>query len=377
MTFPIAPPIDPMLAKLTRELPTTGAMSFEPKWDGFRCLVFRSGDDLYLQSRNAKPLLRYFPELRAPLLANLPDRCVVDGELVIMGERGLDFDALQLRQHPAESRVRKLAAEIPASYVAFDLLAVGDDVLLDVPFGPRRARLEAELGAVEPPVHLTPATLDVAVAADWFRRFEGAGFDGVVGKPLAGRYEPGKRTLVKLKHERTCDCVVAGFRVHKDGAGVGSLLLGLHDDEGHLHHVGVASSLDATTRSRLVDVLEPLRADALDAHPWRDWAAAARPDAARPDAGEATSGKPDQRMPGGPSRWNATKDLSWEPLRIELVAEVAYEGLLSGRFRHNARLRALRPDRDPASCTYGQLEVVAPAELRAVFGATESSPDER
>lgn len=220
MTFPIAPPIDPILAKLSREVPDRDDLSFEPKWDGFRCLVFRSGDELYLQSRNAKPLLRYFPELVAPLLEQLPERCVLDGELIVIGASGLDFDALQLRQHPAESRVRRLAVEIPASYVAFDLLAVGDEVLLDARFDERRARLVTLLDAARPPVFVTPATTDPAVGRDWFSRFEGAGFDGVIAKPLAGRYEPGKRTLLKVKHERTCDCVVAGYRVHKDGAGV-------------------------------------------------------------------------------------------------------------------------------------------------------------
>jgi ATP-dependent DNA ligase len=347
-----------MLAKLTRELPRSGAVLFEPKWDGFRCIVFRDGDDLDLQSRNSKPLLRYFPELREPLCAQLPERCVLDGELVIATPAGLDFDALQLRQHPAESRVRKLAAEIPASYVAFDLLAVGDESLLATPFGERRARLESLLANATPPIYLTPATADADVAADWFTRFEGAGFDGVVAKPIADPYTPGGRTMLKVKHERTCDCVVAGYRVHKDGKGVGSLLLGLYDGEGVLHHVGVASSMAAAPRAEMLAMLQPYRERALDGHPWRDWAEAAM------GAAEGEG-----RMPGGQNRWNANKDMSWEPLRIELVAEVAYEGLMNGRFRHNARFRRMRSDRDPDSCRYDQLETVAPEELKAVFSS--------
>ena len=358
MTLPIRPPLEPMLAKLTRDLPAAGAVIYEPKWDGFRCIVFRDGDELDLQSRNSKPLLRYFPELREPLCAALPERCVLDGELVITSDKGLDFDALQLRQHPAESRVRKLAAEIPASYVAFDLLAVGDESLLGTPFGERRARLALLLADAEPPVYITPATRDRDLAADWFRRFEGAGFDGVVCKPLGDPYTPGGRTMMKVKHERTCDCAVAGYRLHKDGNGVGSLLLGLNDEAGVLHHVGVASSMAAGERATLLETLQPYRRDALEGHPWRDWA-------------EAASGAVEGsgRMPGGPNRWNATKDMSWEPLRVELVAEVAYEGLMNGRFRHNARFRRLRTDRDPDSCRYDQLEAVAPEELKAVFGA--------
>jgi len=353
VSLPFKPPVDPMLAKLTRELPPAGSVMYEPKWDGFRCIVFRDGDDLYLQSRNAKPLLRYFPEMQEPLLAQLPKQCVVDGELVIVGDKGLDFDALQLRQHPAESRVKKLAAEIPASYVAFDVLAIGDENLCETPFEKRRARLEKMLAKAKPPIHCTPATLDRDVAADWFSRFEGAGFDGVVAKPLADTYRPGQRTMLKVKHERTADCVVAGFRIHKDGKGVGSLLCGLYDEEGTLHHVGVASGMAAPVRAQLLKEVEPLRKNALDDHPWREWAEAMRAEG--------------QRMPGGPSRWNADKDLSWEPVRIERVIEVAYEGLLNGRFRHNGRYRRWRPDKDTDDCTYGQLETVAPAELREMF----------
>lgn len=356
MTLPVRPPLEPMLAKLARTVPDRTDCLYEPKWDGFRCIVFRDGDDLDLQSRNQRPLLRYFPELRAPMLDQLPERCVLDGELVVVNDKGLDFDALQLRQHPADSRVRKLAAEIPATYVAFDLLALGDESLIDVAMGERRARLEALFATVAQPLVLTPATTDPSVARSWFDRFEGAGFDGVVAKPLADPYAPGERTLIKVKHERTCDCAVAGFRIHKDQKGVGSLLLGLHDAEGDLHHVGVAAAMDAATRARLRDELEPYRAGALAGHPWKDWA---------DFVSEARqSGR---RLPGGFSRWNAQKDMSWEPLRVELVAEVAYEGLMNGRFRHNARFRRLRSDRDPATCTYAQLEAVPPAELQDVF----------
>ncbi len=345
-----------MLAKLTREMPPAGEVSYEPKWDGFRCIVFRDGDELDLQSRNQKPLLRYFPELREPLLAQLPDRLALDGEIVVANERGLDFDALQLRQHPAVSRVKKLAAEIPASYIAFDLLALDDDSLLDLPFSDRRAALERVLAGARPPVYLTPTTRDRDVAVDWFSRFEGAGLDGVVAKPLADGYRPGKRTMLKVKHERTCDCVVAGYRVHKDGKGVGSFLLGLYDDHGVLHHVGVASAMAATLRTELAHDVEDLREGALVDHPWKDWAESMSEAIAQ-----------GQRMPGGPSRWNATKDLSWEPLRIERVCEVEFEGMMSGRFRHNARFRRWRPDEDPGDCTYAQLEVVPPAELREMF----------
>jgi ATP-dependent DNA ligase len=371
VTLPVAAPVEPMLAKLSREMPDLEGVLFEPKWDGFRCIVFRDGDALELQSRNAKPLLRYFPELRAPMLEQLPERCVLDGELVVATDHGLDFEALQLRQHPAESRIRKLAADIPASYVAFDLLALGDDSLLEVPFGERRARLEATFASVHPPLFLTPATRDRAVAREWFDRFEGAGFDGVMVKPLGQPYRPGERTMVKVKHERTVDCVVAGYRLHKDGRGVGSLLLGLYDGAGRLHHVGVASSLAAPQRARLLAELAPYRQGALDGHPWAEWAQWHGREGARAhEEGRA----PDRRMPGGVSRWNAGKDLSFEPLRIELVAEVAYEGMQGARFRHNARLRRLRPDRDPATCTFEQLEVAPPEELARLVATMRPGP---
>ena len=349
------PPVKPMLAKAVHEVPRHPGLRYEPKWDGFRCIVFRDGEELELGSRNDRPLTRYFPELVELLRDALPERCVVDGEVVVVTDNGLDFDSLQLRLHPAESRVRRLAAEIPASFVAFDLLALGDRDLRAEPFDERRRLLETVLGGALSRVHLTPTTDDPDVAADWFDRFEGAGFDGVMAKPGDLPYVEDKRVMWKVKHERTADCVVAGFRVHKDGEGVGSLLLGLFDDEGHLHHVGVASSFTAVRRRELVAELAPLREHALVDHPWRDWAEM------------ATEAKDAGRMPGGVSRWNAQKDLSWEPLRPELVAEVRYEHVLSGRFRHGGRLVRFRPDRTPASCTYAQLDEVAPAELHAIF----------
>ncbi|KAA2263416.1 ATP-dependent DNA ligase [Solihabitans fulvus] len=348
------PPVRPMLAKAVHEVPRAPGLVYEPKWDGFRCIVFRDGDELELGSRNDRPLTRYFPELVELLSAALPPRCVVDGEIVVVTGGGLDFDTLQNRLHPAESRVRKLAAETPASFVAFDLLALGDRDLTAEPFADRRALLEGILGGELARIHITPVTADPDVAVDWFTRFEGAGFDGVMAKRSDLPYEQDKRVMWKVKHERTADCVVAGFRWHKDGAGVGSLLLGLFDDAGTLHHVGVASSMTAARRAELVDELAPLRVDALETHPWREWAVA---------QAEATG-----RMPGGLSRWSGKKDMSWEPLRPELVAEVRYEHVLSGRFRHGGRLVRFRPDRTPESCTYSQLDQVAPAELAALFG---------
>ena len=355
MTLPVNPPVSPMLAKLARELPTTPGLLYEPKWDGFRCIVFRDGDSVELGSRNEKPLTRYFPDLVDPLRAALGDRAVVDGEVVIATDRGLDFDLLSLRIHPAESRVAMLAEETPAAFVAFDLLADGDEDLREQPFSERRARLESMLGTPTPPVYITPATRDPDVARDWFGRFEGAGLDGVVAKPLDLPYGEGKRTMFKVKHLRTADCVVAGFRMHKDGDGVGSLLLGLYDGDGVLHHVGVASSFAAPKRRELLGELEPYRAGGFDEHPWQEWADPAA--------------HADGRKPGGQSRWTGGKDLSWEPVRIELVAEVAYEHLQGDRFRHTARFQRWRPDREPVSCTYAQLESVVPAELRDVFGA--------
>jgi ATP-dependent DNA ligase len=344
-----------MLAKLARELPSGDDWRYEPKWDGFRCIAFRAGDDVELGSRNERPLTRYFPELVEPLRAALPERAVVDGEIVIMTDHGLDFDLLSNRIHPAVSRITKLAAETPAAFVAFDLLANGDDQR-EEPFATRRAALEQAVTS-NPTVHLTPITADRDVAAGWFERFEGAGLDGVIAKEAAGEYREGERGWLKVKHQRTADCVVAGFRTHKDGKGVGSLLLGLYDDAGTLHHVGVASSFNAARRAELASELEPYRKGALDGHPWADWARG------------AAGGVDRQRRPGAVSRWNAGKDLSWEPLRIELVAEVRYEHLQGDRFRHTARFDRWRPDREPRSCTYEQLEAPVPVELREVFGA--------
>jgi ATP-dependent DNA ligase len=345
-----------MLAKRVDEIPSNAEVwSFEPKWDGFRAVIFREGEELLIQSRDGKPLDRYFPELRAPLLAQLPQRCVLDGEVVIRREGGLDFDALTLRIHPAASRVKTLAAQLPASVVFFDLLQVEDRDLRGAPFSERRWELERVLAKAQPPLHLTPATRDRAIAQDWFTRFEGAGLDGVIAKPLAGPYTPDKRTMLKIKHERDCDCVVAGFRWHKDGEGtaVGSLLLGLYDDAGKLQHVGVCASFTAAKRKDLVSVLAAYREDALRGHPWGDW---------KSDAAQASG-----RMPGGQSRWSGGKDLSWEPLRVELVVEVAYEHMQGSRFRHLAHFRRWRPDKSPKSCTYEQLEVVAPLELMSIF----------
>jgi ATP-dependent DNA ligase len=343
-----------MLAKLARTLPTGEGFLYEPKWDGFRCIVFRDGTEVELGSRNERPLTRYFPELIAPLQQQLPDKAVVDGEIVIATSEGLDFDALLQRIHPAASRVNKLAEETPASFVAFDLLAVGDKDLRAEPFAERRAQLERALSGVTAPVHLTPATDDRKVAEQWFQRFEGAGLDGVVAKPIGLPYRENERVMVKVKHERTADCVVAGFRWHKSGGVVGSLLLGLYDDVGVLHHLGVTASFTMTRRRELVDELAPYRENALQEHPWESWAAA-----------EATSG----RMPGAQSRWNAKRDLSWEPLRPELVAEVRYDHLQGDRFRHATTFVRWRPERDPRSCTYDQLETVVPEELAEVFGA--------
>jgi ATP-dependent DNA ligase len=348
-----------MLARPQATLPDGEGWAYEPKWDGFRAVVFRDGDELLVQSRDLRPLNRYFPELEAPLREALPARAVVDGEVVIAGPRGLDFDALLLRIHPAASRVRLLADATPASYVAWDLLAAGDDDLRPDPWSERRRRLESSLRAGVPRVHLTPVTEERAVAADWFARFEGAGLDGVIAKRLEGAYEPGRRGWAKVKHARTADVAVAGFRWHKDeaGTGVGSLILGLHDDAGTLHHVGVASGFAAALRRSLVEELAPLREGALDGHPWRDWATA--------ELAEAATGR---RMPGAQSRWNRGKDLGWEPLRVERVAEVAYDHLQGDRFRHATRLVRWRPDRRPADCRYDQLEVAPPFELAGIFG---------
>jgi ATP-dependent DNA ligase len=360
MRLPFEPPVEPMLAKAADALPDGGGWLYEPKWDGFRALVFRDGDEVYTQSRDLKPLDRYFPELAEPLRAQLPERCVLDGEVVIARDGALDFEALLLRIHPAESRVRMLAAESPASYVAWDLLALGDEDLRAIPLGERRRRLVNALADVTTPVHLTPATEDRALAADWFDRFEGAGLDGVVAKRLDGAYLPGKRAMLKIKHGRTADCVVAGFRWHKNGPGthIGSLLLGLYDEEGKLHHVGVTSSFTWDRRAALAEELAPLREGALDGHPWGEWAEWA-------SMGTDGSG---QRLPGATSRWNRGKDLSWEPLRAERVVEVGYDHLQGDRFRHATTFKRWRPDKSPADCRYDQLESAAPFELARIFG---------
>jgi len=347
MVLPVQPPIKPMLAKLSRSIPTNEGLLFEPKWDGFRCIVFRDGDQIELASRNQKPFNRYFPELLPVLLDALPSRCVIDGEIVVADRHGngLDFDALQQRIHPAESRVRMLAEQTPSSFVAFDLLALDDQSHLDTPFALRRALLEQHLRP-NASVHLTPATADPRVAERWFTRFEGAGLDGVMAKSLDGVYTPDKRSLIKVKHERTAECVVAGFRVHKDGEGVGSLLLGLFDDGAKLHHVGVCAAFTAKFRSELIEELGPLADNALHDHPWREWA--------------EMQAHSDHRMPGGFSRWNVNKDLSFVPLRPERVVEVTFGQLESGRFRHGVSFQRWRPDRTPESCRYEQLDVASP-----------------
>ena len=350
----VTPPVEPMLAKLGDELPT-GDYLYEPKWDGFRAIIFRGDADVAIQSRDCRPLDRYFPELHAALLEKLPEDCVVDGEIVIATEHGLDFDALQLRLHPAASRVEKLAKLTPSSFVAFDVLAMRGRSLMAEPQSARRAALEKLLGKVLPPLYITPYTRDRAVALDWLARFEGAGLDGVVAKFASGIYLPGKRAMVKVKHERTAECVVAGFRWHKSGKdAVGSLLLGLYDDAGVLQHVGVTSSFSMDMRKKLVKELTALRKKAMDKHPWRDW-------------GDAAAGS--SRMPGAQSRWSAGKDLSWEPLRIERVCEVKYDHMQGDRFRHAAFFLRWRPDKKPKDCRYDQLEVTKPYELEKIFAS--------
>jgi ATP-dependent DNA ligase len=353
-TFSVKPPVEPMLAKLADELPA-GAYLYEPKWDGFRAIAFRGDDDVYLQSRDSRPLDRYFPELHDALLDRLPRNCVVDGEIVIATARGLDFDALQLRLHPAASRVKKLAKETPSAFVAFDVLSAKGRNLMDEPQAARREALEKLLDGVERPVYLTPVTRDRAVAIDWLTRFEGAGLDGVIAKPESGTYLPGKRAMIKVKHARTAECVVAGFRWHKSGKdAVGSLLLGLYDDNAVLQHVGVTSSFTMAMRRQLVEELAPLRKNAMKDHPWREWAGAA---------------SESSRMPGAQSRWSAGKDLSWEPLKIKRVCEVKYDHMQGDRFRHAAFFLRWRPDKQPQDCRYDQLEVTTPYELERIFSS--------
>ena len=354
----LAPPIEPMLAKIAAEIPA-GDFLYEPKWDGFRAIVFRD-DDVFIQSRDLRPFDRYFPDLHALFRERLAPGSVVDGEIVIATPGGLDFDALQMRLHPAASRVEKLARETPASFVAFDLLARDGKDLRAQPLAERRRELEAFLSHASPPLYLTPATTDRAVALQWLERFEGAGLDGVIAKPIAAPYQSGKRAMLKIKHARTAECVVAGFRWHKEGKGlVGSLLLGLYDDAGVLHHVGVTSSFTMARRRELAQELEPLRRNAMAKHPWRDWANAM---------------DESKRMPGAQSRWSAGKDLSWEPLRIERVCEVKYDHLQGDRFRHAATFLRWRPDKPPSDCRYDQLEVATPFRFEAVFREPPAEP---
>jgi ATP-dependent DNA ligase len=358
LQLPFQPPVEPMLSKAASELPSGDGWIYEPKWDGFRALVFKSGTDILIQSRDKKPLGRYFPELEVSLRAALPDRCVIDGEVVIVNGGKLDFDAMLMRIHPAQSRVKMLADQAPSSYVAWDLLALGDEDLRALPQGERCERLRTALAGVQPPVHLTPVTRDRAVAADWFARFEGAGLDGVMAKPDNLPYTPGKRVMWKIKHQRTADCVVAGFRWYKGGKGtlLGSMLLGLYDGEGTLHHVGVCSGFKMADRAALADLLRPLTEGARESHPWREWAEF---------QDEATN----QRMPGAKSRWTSKdKDLSWVPLRIERVAEVSYDHLQGTRFRHGTHFKRWRPDKPTSECRYDQLEVTPPFELAKIFG---------
>jgi ATP-dependent DNA ligase len=360
LALPFQPPVAPMLAKLSSEIPEGDQWIYEPKWDGFRAMVFKSGDDLYIQSRDLKPLGRYFPELEVSLRANLPDKCVLDGEIVIAHAGRLDFDAMLMRIHPAASRVAMLAAEKPSSYIAWDLLAFGDEDLRDAPQLQRRERLLAALANVKPPIHVTPATRDKAVAKDWFERFEGAGLDGVMAKPDTLGYQPGKRAMLKIKHQRTADCVVAGFRWYKGGKDtlVGSLLLGLYDNDGVLHHVGVCAGFKQTVRAELAEQLKPLRDR--EHHPWKDWA-------------DFQDSEATQRKPGATSRWNRGKDLSWEPLRIELVCEVSYDHLQGTRFRHGTHFQRWRPDKPTSDCRYDQLEETAAFEITQIFGGVSST----
>jgi len=342
-----------MLAKLADALPGPEGFLYEPKWDGFRAIVFRGTSDVFIQSRDLKPLDRYFPELHDVLLAALPKGCVIDGEIIIPTARGLDFGALQMRLHPAASRVAKLAQETPSSFVAFDLLASSGRNRMSAPQAQRRALLEKLFRGLDAPLYLTPMTEDQGLAAQWLDQFEGAGLDGVIAKPVGLSYQPGKRAMLKIKHARTADCVVAGFRWHKTGkAAVGSLLLGLHDRRGKLQHVGVTSSFTMAMRQQLVKELAPLRKNAIENHPWKDWAEW---------QGEHA------RMPGGQSRWSAGKDLSWEPLRIERVCEVKYDHMEGDRFRHGTTFLRWRPDRQPADCRYDQLDVAKPYQLDKVF----------
>ncbi|MEV7419776.1 ATP-dependent DNA ligase [Streptomyces sp. NPDC089919] len=352
MDLPVMPPVKPMLAKSVARIPA--GMQYEGKWDGFRALVFRDGAEVELDSRTGKSLTRYFPELVAALKDNLPERCVLDGEIVIAHDGRLDFDRLTERIHPAASRVALLAERTPASFVAFDLLALADEDLCAAPLTERRAALAGVLAGARPPVHLAPATTDAALAQEWFERFEGAGLDGVVAKPLDLPYRPDVRAMYKIKHERTADAVVAGYRLHKSGPVVGSLLLGLYDAQGALQHVGVCAAFPMKRRAEMVEELAPLRLVDAAEHPWSAWAEESAHEGAR--------------LPGAPSRWSGKKDLSWVPLRPDRVLEVAYDHMEGDRFRHTAQFRRWRPDRTPESCTYAQLEEVVRYDLAQVLG---------
>ncbi|HEX5543099.1 MAG TPA: ATP-dependent DNA ligase [Micromonospora sp.] len=362
MKLPINPPVEPMLAKSVPEIPAAEGMAYEPKWDGFRCIIFRDGDEVELASRGGKTLTRYFPEVVEQARRQLPPRCVVDGELIVIRRDGadqaprLDFELLGQRIHPAASRVKLLAAETPADFVAFDLLALGDESLMDQPYAQRRARLQSALADVVPPVHVTQITTDVATAQRWFQVFEGAGLDGLIAKPADIRYAPGKRLMFKIKHSRTADVVVAGFRWHKSGPVVGSLLLGLYDDEGILHHVGVCASFTMKRRGELLDELAPYRDNVAD-HPWLH--------------GEHGAG---QRLPGAPSRWSGAKSLEWEPVRPELVVEVGYDAMEGDRFRHTAQFVRWRLDRDPRSCRYDQFDRPARFNVDEVLRGDPAKP---
>src|SRR5437660_1269231 len=351
--LPVMPPVSPMLARAVRDIPP--GMYYEGKWDGFRSIVFRDGDEVELGSRNERPMTRYFPEVVAALKANLPERCVVDGEIVIIRGDRLEFETLLQRIHPAESRVNLLASETPASFIAFDVLALADESLMDTPFEARRQRLESALAGAQPPVHIAAGTTDLEVARSWFDQFEGAGLDGIVAKPFDVRYQPDQRVMFKIKHERTADCVVAGYRWHKTGGVVGSLLLGLYNAAGALQHVGVAASFPMKRRAELVEELKPYAMEDVSGHPWAE----------RAQAEAHMTG----RMPGALSRWNAKKDLSWIALRPELVCEVTYEHMEGTRFRHTAHFQRWRTDRDPRSCTYEQLEEPVRYDLSEVLTA--------
>ncbi|AXT84871.1 ATP-dependent DNA ligase [Aeromicrobium sp. A1-2] len=360
MDLPVMPPLRPMLAKSVKGVPAAdsveGGLSYEPKWDGFRCIVFRDGDEIELASRSAKSLTRYFPEIVEAIRAETPPRCVLDGEIFLAIDGRLDFDALSQRIHPAASRVTMLSVETPASFVAFDLLALGDESYVDAPFSQRRAALERALASAADPIHVTRTTTDASLAEEWFGIFEGAGLDGVVAKPLARAYVPNGRTMLKIKHSRTADVVVAGYRLHKTSTDerplLGSLLLGLYADDGQLQHVGVAASFTEARRAELIAELAPLVVEASD-HPWGRWQEA-----------QAQAGS---RLPGGQSRWTGTKDLSFVTLAPTRVAEVGYEHMEGDRFRHTAQFKRWRDDREPESCTYEQLEEVAKYDLGQVL----------